>query len=349
MQISVRTYSTKSTSWRTQHFKLNCSPASGNLAFAKRLCADIRAHPISMLAPPALRWTCSGGPFQPQLQVHAKWKGRSTHFGGSPGCDWPGGTALDAYWSATTSDAEALAKIEPRLGCDDNPTLLAKPTPLASAVACVHGLWTPRTARLIRQAKQREPLSVLTRAKVFPEQIGASQCKIRLPPLGSAPHTGLCGITITHGWSSPIVNFTVSWQTGKHAHRYRWRVSVSHGYARLLGTQGAAPPTFQAHGSPVPAWLRADEARLLRGFGSPTPTHISYIRYPTKIAVIWQFARTVICDSCSAPSNDSLPRGRILRASFDLSTHQMAGAPRDLSFRFCGKTPLPPLAACLKR
>jgi hypothetical protein len=98
----------------------------------------------------------------------------------------------------------------------------------------------------------------------------------------------------------------------------------------------------------VPAWLHTREhVTLERVFDGATPVRTGRIWYPHKIAVVWTFRHVVICGACSAPSNASLPRGRMIRMSFDLATHRPdAGA----GIRFCevrGVTP--PRRDCLRR
>jgi len=97
---------------------------------------------------------------------------------------------------------------------------------------------------------------------------------------------------------------------------------------------------------PLPHWLPAAQVQTLdRVFGGARPSHVVHISYPHKIAVIFEFKRVVICGACSAPSNASLPRGRVIRVSYDRRTHRQNG-----SMQFCeagGKSP--PRALCLQR
>ena len=97
---------------------------------------------------------------------------------------------------------------------------------------------------------------------------------------------------------------------------------------------------------PVPQWLRAAETRTLDGgLGHARPIRTAYIWYPQKIAVIWEFDHIVVCGMCSAPSNASLPRGRVIRVSFDRKTHRMGDA-----WQFCEATrSSPSRAVCLRR
>ena len=86
---------------------------------------------------------------------------------------------------------------------------------------------------------------------------------------------------------------------------------------------------------------------LDRVFGDARPVHTYLVPYPRKIAVVWMFDRVVVCGACSAPSNASLPRGRVIRVSFDGRTHVVRMAD---GLRFCeSRGPYPPLAACLRR
>jgi hypothetical protein len=97
---------------------------------------------------------------------------------------------------------------------------------------------------------------------------------------------------------------------------------------------------------PLPRWLMPAEIRTLdRGFGGARPTTTWYKWYPRKIAVIFEFRHVVICGACSAPSNASLPRGRVIRVSYDRQTHREGG-----SLMFCeSKGSFPPLSRCLRR
>jgi hypothetical protein len=90
-----------------------------------------------------------------------------------------------------------------------------------------------------------------------------------------------------------------------------------------------------AHPSP-PTWLGPAERTLLAGtFGGAAPVRVDYIPYPKKIAVVFEFGRVVVCGACSAPSSASLPRGQIVRVSFDRSTHRLGGASDGWAMQFC--------------
>jgi hypothetical protein len=76
-----------------------------------------------------------GGP----AAVRAVSGAKNTRFSGRAFCDWPGGTALGIYWAASWRDVDTLDPIEVRLRCDDDPVLLAQPTPWTRVMACMHG------------------------------------------------------------------------------------------------------------------------------------------------------------------------------------------------------------------
>lgn len=97
---------------------------------------------------------------------------------------------------------------------------------------------------------------------------------------------------------------------------------------------------------PLPHWLKGAETKTLdRVFGGAKPTRTWYASYPRKIAVIFVFNRVVICGACSAPSNASLPHGRVIRVSYDRQTHRQGNA-----MRFCeSQGSFPPLSWCLRR
>jgi hypothetical protein len=108
------------------------------------------------------------------------------------------------------------------------------------------------------------------------------------------------------------------------------------------------PPSPAAAAAPraAPQWLKDAEARTLsRSFGGATPVRRTYIGYRRKVAVVWEFERVVVCRLCSAPSNAQRPRGRVIRVSYDRTTHRQGNA-----MQFCEvENRQPPLAACLRR
>jgi hypothetical protein len=102
------------------------------------------------------------------LSVTATANGTTTRFSGTPGCSWPGDQAVSVYFDAAENNKSGLAKSEALLRCDEDPVLFAVPTPLASVVACTHGLWTPRLEQLIRLAEQTPALAGLQPSRLFP-------------------------------------------------------------------------------------------------------------------------------------------------------------------------------------
>jgi hypothetical protein len=101
-----------------------------------------------------------------------------------------------------------------------------------------------------------------------------------------------------------------------------------------------------AAGTAIPGWLPAANQLVLdRVFGGARPLQTHYISYPHKIAVVFVFSHVVVCGACSAPSNADLPRGRVIRFTYDRRTHRGTGA-----LEFCeAKGTLPPRALCLRR
>lgn len=100
-----------------------------------------------------------------------------------------------------------------------------------------------------------------------------------------------------------------------------------------------------------PRWLRSAERSLLkRTFENAKPIRVYYIAYPKKIAVIFEFDHVVICGLCDGPSNASIPRGRVIRVSFDRQTHSLSGASNGWAMRFCEVDGIrPPKRNCLRR
>lgn len=201
VQLQVTSYTRNVR--HTHAFTLTCDPTGGTLPLARRVCRDIAEHSQAMLDPQPQRSVCAGGPFMPVLTVSSK----GSTFSGSPGCGWPGGTPISIYWAAATRDTHLFDLMEPRLRCEDDPVLLARPAPWASIAACTHGLWTSRAERLIRTAKRHVP-----DAQVFPPDPGAEPCG-----------ASLCGVYLTRVWSRPRVTFV-----RKSGHRRQvWHVTVT--------------------------------------------------------------------------------------------------------------------------
>jgi hypothetical protein len=241
-QIRISTFDSRSQRRKDVRFILRCVPASGSMPEAARLCGDIANHPSAMLAPAPSRSVCGGLAFGPIVYVHGYWRGRWTTFSGEPGCGWPGGTALAVYWAASRGDTRALALLEPRLRCDDDPVLLAKPTPWRSVFACTHGLWTPRTAKLIRIAETLPQIAVLQPRAIFPTQIGVKRCLMSAGGPRNHLLGGYCEVNVKRVWKEPQVSLTESWPAGKKIARHTWMVSVIKGKPRLASEHGAAPP-----------------------------------------------------------------------------------------------------------
>ena len=97
-----------------------------------------------------------------------------------------------------------------------------------------------------------------------------------------------------------------------------------------------------------PRWLAFAEEQFRDGvLDGARPVRTYLIPYPRKIAVVFEFDHVVICGTCSAPSNASLPRGRLIRVSFDRRTHAALSAD---GLRFCeARGMYPPKSACLQR
>jgi hypothetical protein len=96
----------------------------------------------------------------------------------------------------------------------------------------------------------------------------------------------------------------------------------------------------------VPRWVpAANRVALTRVFGGARPVETHYLFYRHTIAVVFVFMRPAVCGACSAPSSAMLPRGRVVRLSYDRKTHAITGA-----YRFCEvRGGSPPLADCLRR
>jgi len=247
ISVRVRLTTYPATVRHVQSFSLSCNPTGGNLPLAGRVCRDISLHPKAMLNPPKPRWTCAGPAGSPTLTVTTSSRGATHTFGGEPGCDWPVGPTVEVYWAAIQRDEKELGRVEPTLRCEEDPALLARPTPLASAVACAHGLWTPRSEQLIRLAEKAPALAGLQPSQLFPHDIGAVACTIQSGgPLPGRKLTGLCGVTMKNLWSKPTVSFTEDWPSGAgKTARHIWHV-VLQGKRVIATTQsGPVPPQLR--------------------------------------------------------------------------------------------------------
>jgi hypothetical protein len=227
-----------------QSFSLACHPTGGNLPLSSRVCRDISLHPKAMLNPPKPRWTCSGPAGSPTLTVTTSSRGATHTFSGEPGCEWPVGPTLEAYWAAIQRDEKELGRVEPTLRCEEDRALLARPTPLASAVACVHGLWTPRSEALIRLAEKTPVLAGLEPSHLFPRNIGVVSCTIHAG--GFVPGrtlSGLCGVTMKNAWSKATVSFTEDSPSGAgKTARHVWHVVIKGKRVVSISQSGPVPP-----------------------------------------------------------------------------------------------------------
>jgi hypothetical protein len=243
IQLHIRITAVDGRSNPTKTFTLGCHPVSGSLPFAQRVCRDIASHPQAMLAPVPARSVCVGSPFMAQVEVNVMRGPRGlkfSPFAGNPNCNWPGGTPIAIYYAASIKDTHTLRRVEPLLRCEDDPMLLAKPTPWASVTACTHGLWTPASERVIRTAERAPQLAQLRPAAIFPRDIGVVRCRIAAGGFTSRTLDGLCGVRLTGPPSAKVVHFVETWGNGRHIFRHTWTVSGS----RLVSQRGAVPPQF---------------------------------------------------------------------------------------------------------
>ena len=120
---------------------------------------------------------------------------------------------------------------------------------------------------------------------------------------------------------------------------------VASGVGAVL-TIGAPGARARSSSVLLPRWLANAETQTLdRVFERARPIHTYYVSYPRKVAVIFEFKRVVICGACSAPSNASLPRGRLIRVSYDRQSHKPGN-----TMQFCeSKGSFPPRSWCLRR
>jgi hypothetical protein len=138
----------------------------------------------------------------------------------------------------------SLEQMEPRLRCEDDPLLIARPTPWRSVFACTHGFWTSRNEHLIRVAEEIPELRSLQPRQLFPHDIGVLPCRISVGGPATRTVSGKCGVAITHGWSSPTLTFSEGWpaSAGRPAFAHHWLVQVNGGSARLLSQSKNAVP-----------------------------------------------------------------------------------------------------------
>lgn len=238
IRVDVRVSWAPPAHLRAESFTLRCAPPGGTLPDAKRICGDIAAHPRAMLDPPSARSTCLGRAVGPNLTVTARRGGRTWRRAGQPFCDWPGGTALGIYWAASQHQTRLLHLAEARLRCDDDPLLLARPTPWASAFGCTHGFWTPHDERLIRVAERVRELRILAPRRLFPHDVGVEPCRITVGGPTTRVVAGKCGVAVRKAWSTPTVTFVESIgrssTAGGAPYRHRWVVRIVRGTPRLV-------------------------------------------------------------------------------------------------------------------
>lgn len=195
-----------------------------------------------MLKPAVARSVCAGPAGGPNMVVTTHRGDHGWKLAGEPGCNWPGGAPLDVYFAAANHDLRSLALAESRLRCDDDPVLLVRPTPWASAVACLHGFWTARNERLIRTAEQAVPLGASQGRDLFPRDVGVEPCLIPAGGLVTRTIKGHCQVTVEKAWSTPEVSFVEAWGSPGASHRHRWVVRVDGGRARLVAQSGGVIP-----------------------------------------------------------------------------------------------------------
>jgi hypothetical protein len=247
VRIRVTTY--RVSIRKVRLFSLVCNPTGGTLPLAGRVCRDIEVHPKAMLDPPRAgphqkAILCAGGPFMPELSVTVQAHGTTRVFGGSPGCTWPGDQAVGVYFAAAENDARDMSRSESELRCDEDPALFATPTPLASVVACRHGLWTPRSEQLIRIAERTPELAALQATRLFPPDIGARACTIHAGgPFPGRKLAGVCGVTMKNVWATATVSFSENWAGGlDKASRHIWRVAIRAKRVIATSQSGPVPP-----------------------------------------------------------------------------------------------------------
>jgi hypothetical protein len=137
---------------RVDTYTLTCDPARGTLPYARRICADIRAHPFATLSPPPSRPSCIGPPPpvpRPSdvrkvvpwgVVVRAVAAGKVASFGSAHPipCAWPGESGTRLYAAAIDRDPRALRASEAALRCFEDPALLAEPPPWTLIYRCMH-------------------------------------------------------------------------------------------------------------------------------------------------------------------------------------------------------------------
>lgn len=245
VRLDVKIVWGSATQRRTESFTLRCQPTGGTLPDAASLCRDIAAHRQAMLRPLPPRSVCGGSVYGPYLTVSTSSGGQTSTFQGQPYCGWPGGTPLAVYWAASQHNQQALNRAEPMLRCEDDPRLLARPTPWTSVVACTHGFWTARNEHWIRVAETLPDLRPLHPRQLFPHDVGVLPCRIIVGGPTTKIGAGQCGVAVRHVWSTPTVSFVEELPLpGRSPFRHRWVVRISGGRPHLVWQSHNAVPQF---------------------------------------------------------------------------------------------------------
>jgi len=123
----------------------------------------------------------------------------------------------------------------------------------------------------------------------------------------------------------------------------RVRVAIACSLA-AIGVFAGASATSSAGVSAPPRWLTPAEREALKiHFGGAHPIRTSYLYYPRKIAVVWDFDHVVACRTCTGPPGGS-PAGQVIRVAFNRATHRMYGG-----MQFCGGPGGVPRRLCFHR
>lgn len=123
-------------------------------------------------------------------------------------------------------------------------------------------------------------------------------------------------------------------------------VSALSAACAISANAGLASSTRIVSGKSVPSWLVSGQTRALRRiFGHPKVLHTYHLWSKNEVAVVFEFRAIETCVSCSAPSQSALPRGRMVRLTFDRRTHRI-----ESKLEFCEvRGSSPPRALCLRR
>jgi hypothetical protein len=199
-----------------------------------------------MLNPRRLPNRCSVTvPAAPQeydvIRVTATAAGKTRRLSG-PGLCEPGHLAAMIYWDAVHSNVRLLNTHESLLHCDEDSRLFVRPTPWDSVQACLRGLWTPRSERVIRDAATI--IDGVRVARLFPRDIGTRTCLIPVSGSKTAHLRGQCSVSVEGaGSATPTVTFTESWPhaTGG-TNRHSWGIVFRNGQPQVAFQSGPRPP-----------------------------------------------------------------------------------------------------------